>query len=142
MNYCTRCMYPSNAKPVIVFDELGVCSGCRYVESRKNINWEEREQWLSELLNKYKDLQKLNIDNFKKAWVHAKKYGVKENRDIFQGNISLLDNFKKYIDNYLIVISCSTTLRNKIKNLCLKLFPDSTNKKQVELENTKSFKYK
>lgn len=48
---------------------------------------------------------------------------------------------KKYIDNYLIVISCSTTLRNKIKNLCLKLFPDSTNKKQVELENTKSFKY-
>ena len=22
MNYCTRCMYPANAKPVIVFDEL------------------------------------------------------------------------------------------------------------------------
>ena len=42
MEYCTRCMYPANARPVIVFDDKGLCSGCRYVESRKSINWEER----------------------------------------------------------------------------------------------------
>jgi len=53
-------MYPANAKPVIVFDEKGVCSGCRYVESRQLIDWKERETWLRDLLDQYKDLAKKN----------------------------------------------------------------------------------
>ncbi|MGZ8267225.1 MAG: N-acetyl sugar amidotransferase [Burkholderiales bacterium] len=54
MRYCQRCCYPENAQPSIIFDEQGVCSGCRVVESRPAIDWAERERWLVELLNEYK----------------------------------------------------------------------------------------
>jgi N-acetyl sugar amidotransferase len=49
-----RCCYPENAQPDIIFDEEGVCSGCRLIESRPVINWEERGKWLKELLEEYK----------------------------------------------------------------------------------------
>jgi N-acetyl sugar amidotransferase len=35
-------------------DEQGVCSGCRYHESRQRINWEEREKLLRDFLEMYK----------------------------------------------------------------------------------------
>ncbi|WP_449245820.1 N-acetyl sugar amidotransferase [Desulfobacca acetoxidans] len=54
MEYCKRCLYPANAKPAIIFDEEGVCSGCRYHESRQNIDWQEREKLLREFLETYK----------------------------------------------------------------------------------------
>ena len=54
MKYCNRCLYPENAKPVITFDDDGVCSGCRYIESRKTINWIERLKELKELIEEYK----------------------------------------------------------------------------------------
>src|SRR5439155_22993125 len=53
MKYCARCLYPTNAKPAIIFDEIGVCSGCRYHESRQRINWSEREKLLREILREY-----------------------------------------------------------------------------------------
>ncbi len=54
MRYCARCLYPENAKPTIIFDEKGVCSGCRMHESRHRINWEERERMLRKLLTEYR----------------------------------------------------------------------------------------
>ena len=37
MKYCARCMYPMNAKPTIIIDdEDGICSGCKYHESRSS----------------------------------------------------------------------------------------------------------
>ena len=53
MRYCSRCLYPENAKPTIIFDEEGVCSGCRYHESRSKIevNWEERQNILCQILD-------------------------------------------------------------------------------------------
>ncbi len=54
MQYCKRCVYPANARPTIIFDEQGVCSGCRMHESRPQINWEEREKLLKELLEQYR----------------------------------------------------------------------------------------
>ncbi len=54
MEYCKRCVYPANTKPYIIFDEQGVCSGCRVHESRPKINWDEREKMLRELLTEYK----------------------------------------------------------------------------------------
>ena len=54
MKYCTRCTYPENAKPTIIFDHEGVCSGCRYHESRQRINWKEREKMLLEILEVHK----------------------------------------------------------------------------------------
>lgn len=60
MKYCARCMYPENAKPTIIFDEEGVCSGCRYHESRQHleIDWEERWEMLEELAEDAKRMAK------------------------------------------------------------------------------------
>lgn len=54
MEYCARCLYPENAKPAIIFDDEGVCSGCRYHESRSRIDWNHREKLLKEFLAEYK----------------------------------------------------------------------------------------
>ena len=54
MEYCARCVYPANARPAIIFDEEGICSGCRYHESRQRIDWHGREQVLREMLEMYK----------------------------------------------------------------------------------------
>ena len=54
MRYCARCLYPENAKPTIIFDDEGVCSGCRYHESRQKIDWDHREKLLREMLAEYK----------------------------------------------------------------------------------------
>ena len=58
MEYCTRCVYPANARPGIVFDDEGVCSGCRVLESRSEIDWSVREKMLQELLAEYKVKQR------------------------------------------------------------------------------------
>jgi N-acetyl sugar amidotransferase len=52
MRYCVRCLYPENAKPTIILDDEGVCSGCRYHESRQKleINWEERQRVFEKIL--------------------------------------------------------------------------------------------
>lgn len=60
MKYCARCMYPENAKPTIIFDDEGVCSGCRYHESRDTVevDWEERWEILLEMVEEAKQLAK------------------------------------------------------------------------------------
>ena len=58
MEYCKRCVYPANARPGILFDDEGVCSGCRLIESRPTIDWGEREKLLIELLGRYKARQR------------------------------------------------------------------------------------
>ncbi len=60
MRYCARCLYPENAKPTIIFDEHGVCSGCRYHESRQTleIDWDERWEMLEELAEDAKRMAK------------------------------------------------------------------------------------
>ena len=50
MRYCKRCVLP-DTKPGIIFDSKGVCSACRYVESKKNIDWDSRERKLEEICN-------------------------------------------------------------------------------------------
>ena len=54
MKYCARCLYPANARPTIIFDDQGICSGCRHHDAREGIDWVEREQWLRDLLAEYK----------------------------------------------------------------------------------------
>lgn len=54
MDYCTRCVYPANARPAIIMDDDGVCSGCRYHESRTRVDWPGRERMLRALLEEFK----------------------------------------------------------------------------------------
>lgn len=54
MKYCARCLYPENARPAIIFDDDGICSGCRYHESRQNVDWDKRKVLLEQVLEQYK----------------------------------------------------------------------------------------
>ena len=60
MQYCARCLYPANAKPTIILDEEGVCSGCRYHESRKaaDIDWDERRAIFEQILDEARTMAK------------------------------------------------------------------------------------
>ncbi len=62
MEYCKRCVYPINAKPGILLDDEGVCSGCRSFEAKTiavdSVDWDKREAKFRELLLKYKEQQR------------------------------------------------------------------------------------
>lgn len=93
MKYCQRCVYPANAKPGIVFDELGVCSGCRTFEQRlgfiDSIDWGARGRMLKELLAEYAARQRAKNnpydciipvsggkDSHYQTWLMREKYGL------------------------------------------------------------------
>lgn len=92
MKYCARCLYPENARPTIIFDEGGVCSGCRYHESRSkqlDINWEEREAIFVQILDEAKRMAKERgnshdcivpvsggKDSHYQVWLLKEKYGM------------------------------------------------------------------
>lgn len=48
---------------------------------------------------------------------------------------------KQYLNDYLVVVSCSKALKDKVKRYCIKTFPDAKNNPVKKLENTQSFKY-
>ena len=60
MEYCSRCVLPRNAKPYIIFDEKNVCSGCSSAEKNDIVDWQERENKLNEIFEKYKLIAKNN----------------------------------------------------------------------------------
>ncbi|MBI3529697.1 MAG: N-acetyl sugar amidotransferase [Betaproteobacteria bacterium] len=91
MKYCARCLYPENAKPTIIFDEEGVCSGCRYHESRQKleVNWDERLKMLEKILDEARQMARTRgnshdcivpvsggKDSHFQVWLLKKKYGM------------------------------------------------------------------
>lgn len=69
VKFCARCVIsnqrpssvvefqsrPTDAKPVIAFDEEGVCSACRYAQIKETkIDWKKREQELLRLCDKHR----------------------------------------------------------------------------------------
>jgi N-acetyl sugar amidotransferase len=91
MRYCVRCLYPENARPTIIFDDAGVCSGCRYHESRQKleVNWEDRLKMLEQILGEAKAMARTRgnshdcivpvsggKDSHFQVWLLKKKYGM------------------------------------------------------------------
>lgn len=91
MRYCKRCLYPENAKPTIIFDDRGVCSGCNYHASRKNleIDWGARQKILENILEEARLESKRRgnshdcivpvsggKDSHFQVWLLKKKYGL------------------------------------------------------------------
>ena len=91
MNYCKECFYPENAKPTIIFDENGVCSGCNYNKSRKDkdVDWSEREKMFRKILLEAKIMAKERKnshdciipvsggkDSHYQVWLLKKKYNM------------------------------------------------------------------
>ncbi|RPI73833.1 MAG: N-acetyl sugar amidotransferase, partial [Desulfobacteraceae bacterium] len=55
MRYCKRCLYPENHPLNIVFDDEGVCSGCRVHEEKDELNWQEKKTRLGRLFDHYRN---------------------------------------------------------------------------------------
>lgn len=61
IRYCRKCLLP-DTKPHLHFDEEGVCSACRNFENRKEVDWKERKQQLTEIFEKYRSKDGSNYD--------------------------------------------------------------------------------
>lgn len=62
MRFCKRCLYPENHPLNIIFDENGICSGCRIHEEKDILDWPSRGQKLKNILNQYKNQSNKNYD--------------------------------------------------------------------------------
>jgi N-acetyl sugar amidotransferase len=62
MRYCKRCLYPENHPLNIVFDEEGVCSGCRVHEEKDILDWNARAEKLRTILDQYRNTSGNNYD--------------------------------------------------------------------------------
>jgi N-acetyl sugar amidotransferase len=62
MRYCSRCLYPENHPLKLVFDEQGVCSGCRVHEEKDSLDWRERFLALENLAKSYRAKTNRNYD--------------------------------------------------------------------------------
>ena len=60
IKYCRRCVMPST-KPDLRFDDEGVCSACRNIERRKEVDWAKRREELLDVVAKYR---RPNADNY------------------------------------------------------------------------------
>ena len=87
---CTICVMPETW-PGISFDKEGVCSICRESDKKKGeIDWDERQKWLREILNKYKEYAREKNNKYDcivgysggkdtayTLWAAVKKYDMK-----------------------------------------------------------------
>lgn len=62
MQYCTRCVYPAASAAAIVFDDEGVCSGCRTHEEQTTVDWDAREELFRDLCDDYRSPDGSNYD--------------------------------------------------------------------------------
>ncbi len=62
MRYCKRCLYPENHPLNLVFDDKGICSGCRVHEEKDTIDWFPRANKLKSILESYKNTSQNNYD--------------------------------------------------------------------------------
>jgi len=91
VKFCKKCFYPENAKPTIIFDTDGVCSGCNYHSSRKDkdVDWVEREKIFQDILDEAKNMAKERgnshdciipisggKDSTFQVWLLKEKYGM------------------------------------------------------------------
>jgi len=59
VNYCKRCVLPENTRPSLLLDERGICSGCTYMElKRQSVDLVEKSRRLKSLLLEYKEISK------------------------------------------------------------------------------------
>lgn len=62
MRYCSRCLYPENHPFGIVFDDEGVCSGCRVHEEKDALDWSARRRALDVIVDPYRNKSGRNYD--------------------------------------------------------------------------------
>jgi N-acetyl sugar amidotransferase len=61
LRYCTHCVMP-DSKPDLKIDAEGVCNACRSYESRKEVDWAQRQKELTQVLDRYRSKDGSNWD--------------------------------------------------------------------------------
>jgi len=61
IKYCKRCILPET-KPDLEIDAEGVCSACRYYETRPEIDWDKRRQEFHNIIDRYRSKDGNNYD--------------------------------------------------------------------------------
>ncbi len=59
---CSRCLYPESHPLGLVFDEDGVCSGCRVHEEKDHLDWVPRFERLTTIANQYRSRSGTRFD--------------------------------------------------------------------------------
>ena len=62
MQVCTRCLYASDHPLNLIFDNQGVCSGCRVHEEKNVLDWNDRSSKLASILENYRNQSGKNYD--------------------------------------------------------------------------------
>jgi N-acetyl sugar amidotransferase len=62
ISFCKRCLYPSNHPLGIVFDDEGICSGCRIHEEKDTLDWAARFDKLKAIVKPYRSRTGKNYD--------------------------------------------------------------------------------
>lgn len=62
MRYCSKCVYPKSSAAPLVFDENGVCSGCRTADQRVEVDWDRRKRLFERLVEEYRNPDGSNYD--------------------------------------------------------------------------------
>lgn len=85
MKYCTHCVMP-DTKPGVFMDAEGVCSACRAVEKKQQIDWGQREKELEKICETIKATNTSSYDcivpvsggkdSTYQAWTMKEKYGM------------------------------------------------------------------
>lgn len=86
LQYCTRCIMPETVEG-LQFDEMGICTACRSSEQKMHINWQQRRDQLTDILQEAKVGAGDNYDciipisggkdSFFQLHVLVKEYGLK-----------------------------------------------------------------
>lgn len=61
IRYCKKCIMPET-KPDLHIDGDGICSACKHIEQREEIDWDERKQELLKILDRYRSKNGSNYD--------------------------------------------------------------------------------
>ena len=61
MKYCKKCLYP-DTKPLLTFDENGICAACKTPEKKDKIDWDSRREDLKIILEKYRSKDNTRYD--------------------------------------------------------------------------------
>ena len=134
MIYCKRCVLPST-KPGLKIDSDGLCSACKSVEVKHTINWEERQQKLTDLCNEIRGSNGNGYecivpvsggkDSAYQAYTMSKKYNLKvlcinisAHLQTFEG-ITNLNSMVDYMDVDLIKINVRPSIQQKIRRYAL-----------------------
>lgn len=118
--FCKKCVV-SNQRPRITFDNHGICSACRYFETKKSvINWGKRETELKKLVLKIKKNSNKNDwnvlvpgsggkDSAFVAHILKEEYGLNPLCVTWSPNIYTeigFENFSSFTDSGFLTMNC------------------------------------